>query len=221
MRPGPGTKRGIVGLVRDTVVYAAGLVLRRGLGVITLPVLTRYLSTHEFGLLAIVGTVRDLLTVAFELGTPNAAARFFYDCRSEAERRRLFGSLWIVLMAAALVGSLLLVVVGPSAWDRLVADVPFHPYVSLTVATVGLSAMGVLPRSLFRVTDRVPLFMTLSVLQGLATSALVIALVVAGFGALGPVLGGLGVSAVFFSSSSGTSGHTWPGNSHRGWCCGA
>ena len=82
--------------------------------------------------------------------------------------------------------------------------VPFHPYVLLAVATVALSSMGVLPRTIFRVTDRVALFMTLGLIQGTVTAALSIALVVAGFGALAPLYGALGGAALFFSFSMAT-----------------
>jgi hypothetical protein len=62
-----------------------------------------------------------------------------------------------------------------------------------------------LPRTLFRVTNRVPLYTTLAVVQGVFTTAVSVALVVVwGFGALGSVLGNLLASAVFFSSLSTT-----------------
>lgn len=194
----------VVGLVRDTLAYSLGLVLRRGLGVLTLPLYARFLSAHDFGIIAIVATVRDLLTVGYEMGTPNSSARFYYDCRTEEERRRLFGSLFVFLTATSLLASLAIVAVGPLLWPRVVADVPFHPFVTLTVATVLLSVMGVLPRTIFRVTDRVPLFMTLALVQGVVSAALSVALVVAGLGALGPILGALGSTTLFFSFSTGT-----------------
>jgi O-antigen/teichoic acid export membrane protein len=198
-------KNGRLGaLVRDTTLYSAGLVLRRGLGVLTLPIYARYLSAADFGIIAVVATVRDLLTVAYEMGTPNSSARFYYDCRTEAERRRLFGSLFLSLMVISGVGSVLILAFGAPLWQAVVPSIPFYPYVALGVVTVALSGMAVLPRTIFRVTDRVALFMTLGLIQGLVTAALSVALAMAGFGALGPLWGGLGGAALFFSSSTAT-----------------
>ena len=194
-----------VQLVKDIVVYTTGLVLRRGLSIVTLPVITRFLTQADIGVVALVSTVRELLAVILELGVPNAAARFFYDYESREERRRLFGTLFIFLMGSSVVASLLALAAGALLWPRFVPDVPFHPYVSLTILTVFFMMAGVLPRSIFRVTNRVPLFMTLSLLQGVLTTAITIALVVAGMGALGSVLGALASAALFFSSSAGTS----------------
>lgn len=186
-------------LLSDTLFYSVGLVLRRGISVITLPVFTRYLSMQEFGILSVISTVRELLSVIFEWGVPNSSARFYYDCRTEEERRRLFGTLFLFIMAASLVGSLLLVWIGPALWSRFVRDVPFHPYISLTIVTVFLLGMGILPRTLFRVTNRVPLHTTLGVAEGVSAAGLSIALVaVWNLGILGPVLGNLGACLGFF-----------------------
>ena len=192
----------IVQLLSDTFFYSLGLVLRRGLSVITLPVLTRYLSVRDFGMLSIIGTVRELLSAGFELGIPNSSTRFYYDCRTQHEQRRLFGTLLIFSMTVALVGSLLLAWVGPSIWSRFVADVPFHPYITLTLATILVSPLGTLKRSLFRVTNRVPLHTAFGFIHGLLTAALTIALVVIwNLGVLGAVLGTLVGSLVLLPFS--------------------
>lgn len=192
-------------LARDTLFYSSGLVLRRGTAFVTLPVFTRFLTVSDLGVIAVLGTIRELLSVIFELGIPNSSARFYYDCRSEEERRRLFGTLFTFIMATSLVGCLLLVLVGPALWGSVAPNIPFHPYVSLTVVTVFLSGMGILPRTLFRVTNRVPLYTTLGLVQGVLTAAVSIGLVVVfDLGILGTVLGNLAVSLLFFSSFSAT-----------------
>ena len=192
-------RRRFVQLLSDTTFYAAGQVFRRGISIVTLPVFTRFLTMGELGMLAVIGTIRELLIVVFQLGLPNSADRFYFDCRTEGDRRRLLGTLFLFLMASSLVGTLLLVWAGPILWDRVVPDIPFHPYVSLTVVTVFLTGMATLPRSLFRVTHRVPLFTGLTALQGALTAGLSIALVVVwDLGILGPVLAALIVSAIFF-----------------------
>ncbi len=193
---------GIRQLFSDVTVYSIALVLRRALSFATLPVLTRFLSVRELGVLALLGTVHELLTVAFQLGVPNAAESFYYDARTPAERRRLFGTLLVFLLGASFLAAALLIAVGPSLWRRLVGDVPFHPYVSLTVATVFLSGMGVLPRSLFRVTNRIPRYAALALAHGVLAAGLTVVLVVgAGLGVLGTVLGEFLTALVFFSSS--------------------
>ncbi len=117
----------LVSLVRDTTFYSVGLILRRGLGVVTLPVFARFLSSADFGIIAIVTTVRDLLTVVYEMGAPNSSARFYYDCRTDLERRRLFGSLFVFLLGSSMLCSALILAFGAPLWQAVVSDVPFTP----------------------------------------------------------------------------------------------
>jgi O-antigen/teichoic acid export membrane protein len=186
-------------LFSDTFFYSLGLILRRGLSIITLPIFTRYLSQGDFGIIAIATTVRELLTTLLEFGLPNASARFYYECQTEQERRRLFGTLLLFLLPASFFLCLLFLWVGPLLWDRIAPKVPFRPYISLTIITVFLSSMAILPRTSFRVTNRVRLYMTIGLIQGVLIAGLSIALVtVWNWGALGPILGNLGGSGVFF-----------------------
>jgi O-antigen/teichoic acid export membrane protein len=186
-------------LLSDVSFYTVGSLFRRGISIVTLPVFTRYLSMQEYGLLAIIGTFRELLGVVFQLGIPNSADRFYFDCQTDAERRRLLGTLLIFLMGSSLAASVLLVWFGAGIWGRFVPDIPFHPYVSLTIVTVYLSGMHILPRSLFRVTNRVPLYTGLTAVYGGLTAALSIALVAFWkLGVLGTVLAYLIMSAIFF-----------------------
>jgi O-antigen/teichoic acid export membrane protein len=185
-------------LGRDAVIYALGLGLRRGLGIVTLPVFARHLAPAQFGTLAVLGTLRDLLAVVFELGTPNASVRFYYDCGTDAERRRLFGSLQIFLAVTSTLFTLLALALGPRLWAAVAPEIPFHPYASLTILTVFLTGSSILPRGLLRVTHRVSLFAGLSLAQGVLSAALCITLVVGyDLGALGAVIGNLVVAAIF------------------------
>lgn len=200
--PGPAGRRvrgRLLRLASDTFFFVAGFTVRRAVSLVTLPVLTRVLTVHQFGMLAVIATVRELLAVIFQLGVPNASDRFYYDCPDERAQRRMFGTLLLLLMTTSGVGCLLLAWAGEAVWRRVVGDVPFHPYITLTIASIFTGTMGVLPRSLFRVTNRVPRWAALTAAHGVLTAALSIALVVVGdLGALGVVVGHLAGSAVFF-----------------------
>jgi len=55
-------------LANDAGLYVVGFALRRALSVITMPVFTRYLSTAGYGVLAIVGSMQNMLEVFYEMG---------------------------------------------------------------------------------------------------------------------------------------------------------
>jgi O-antigen/teichoic acid export membrane protein len=185
-------------LASDAGLYVAGFALRRALSVITMPVFTRYLSTAGYGVLAIVGSVQNMLEVFYEMGLGSAATRFYYDAADPAQRRRLFATLLVFssLATAALTG--LLFLVGPALWALVGGEIPFYPYLALTLGGVFLGNFAVLPRVLFRVCNQVPTFFRLSLAQSVATVALSLYCVIwLEMGPVGPVLATFVVAALF------------------------
>lgn len=185
-------------VVSDSSLYVLGNVLRRGVSIVTMPVFTRYLSPSGYGLLSVVGTVNNLLEGVYESGLRGAATRLYYEAADARAKQRLFGTLLFVLLSRAVPLTCALLVLGPWLWNNAVPDVPFTPYVTLTIVSVLLGAVGVLPRVLMRVEYRVPTYFRLSLAQTLLTAVVSILLVVAGgFGPLGPILGTFAATAVF------------------------
>ena len=187
-------------LVSESGLYILGNVLRRSFSVITMPVFTRYLSPTGYGVIAIVGTVQNMLEVFYEMGVSSAATRFYYDCRTRAEQQALFGTLLAVSLAGGAILTATLLLAGPWLWALVGKDVPFFPYLLLTVGTVVLGSVGVLPRALFRVQNRVPTFFRLSFAQTFLTAGLSVLLVVVfSSGPVGPILATF-VVAILFSA---------------------
>ena len=185
-------------LASDAGLYVVGFALRRALSVITMPVLTRYLSTAGYGVLAIVGSVQNMLEVFYELGLGSAATRFYYDAADPAQRRRLFATLLVFssLVTAVLTG--LLFLAGPLVWQLVGGEIPFYPYLALTLGGVFLGNFAVLPRVLFRVCNQVPTFFRLSLAQSVLTVALSLVFVIwYDMGPVGPVLATFVVTALF------------------------
>ena len=195
----PSSNR-FVQLVSESTLYVLGNVLRRGLSVITMPVFTRYLSTSGYGVLAIVGTVQNMLEVFYEMGTAQSSTRFYYDCKDKRERETLLGTLLIFSLASTLILTFLLFALGDLIWRFVGKEIPFYPYMALTIGTVFLGNLGVLPRVLFRVQNQVPRFFRLSLAQSVLTVSLSVLFVVwFALGPLGPVLATFIVAAFFFA----------------------
>jgi O-antigen/teichoic acid export membrane protein len=157
------------------------------------------MATSEYGVLAIVRTVRDLFSVLYTMGSGTSATRFYYDCKDVNDEKRLFSTLFFFTMGFALFISIFLLVFGEPLWNRVIKDIPFHPYASLTIFTVLMATAGVLPRVLFRVKGQAKLFVKLNFLQIFLIVASSIPLVVVfHMGALGPIISTLVVSVLFF-----------------------
>lgn len=186
-------------LFSESGLYMLGNVLRRSFSLITMPVFTRYLSTSDYGVLSIVGTVQNMLEVFYEMGMSSASTRFYYDYRDERERQALFGTLLLVSLAATLVLTVLLLATGAWIWGFVGKEIPFWPYVGLTIGSVFLGNITVLPYVLFRVRNQVPRFFRLSLIQTTLTVLCSVLFVVwLGLGPLGPILATFIIAVAFF-----------------------
>jgi O-antigen/teichoic acid export membrane protein len=96
--------------LRDGMIYAAGAVLARGLGLLTLPLVVRTLTPTEYGALDLITTFGILVNLVVPLEISQALARFWNERDTGAPRRRLAGTAWTFTLAghAAFVGVCLL-----------------------------------------------------------------------------------------------------------------
>ncbi len=186
-------------LFSESSVYTLGNILMRSFSIITMPVFTRCMSTQEYGVLSIVRTVRDLLAVIYEVGTPASSMRFYYDCKTHEERELLFSTLFFLTTSFGICVSLPLLILGAPLWEYFIEDIPFRPYGILTLITVLLAAIGILPRTLFRAEGKAKRFVMLNLAQmTLIVSLSLLFVMVYRMEALGPILGACIASAILY-----------------------
>lgn len=88
---------------RDSVVYTAGTLVTRGLGLLLLPLYTRVLSPAQFGVLELVITAGVLVNLVVPMETSQAMARLWNERPPGSARRALAGTgLTFALVAYAI-----------------------------------------------------------------------------------------------------------------------
>ena len=125
----------------------------------------------------------------FRLGLDSGFFRVHYDLETEAERRRLAGT---VALFAAAVGALFfagtIAASGPLARVVLDADAPdLRRLIVIVAADVWLGTFAFVPLALLRIQDRPGLFSAFAVLRHVVNIALKVALVMKGLGVAGVV----------------------------------
>jgi len=90
-------------LLGNSCVYGAAAAAGKLLGLITLPVLTRALSPHEYGAVDAIAVCGAVLTVLVIMGLDSALARSFYETDCEQERRQVASQALALELAACLV----------------------------------------------------------------------------------------------------------------------
>jgi O-antigen/teichoic acid export membrane protein len=105
-RAAPTTEPGIAGHLREIVrhggVFGIGLVLTRLTSIVLLPFYTGVLTPADYGVIAVLDIVQELLRLAIGTAWTNAVARFHFDRDEPQAQSRVW---WTALVALVLLGT--------------------------------------------------------------------------------------------------------------------
>ena len=177
-------------LLRHSALYGLGSIVARILGVLLLPLYTRYLTPGDYGLIETLVALSAVLTALVAQGMKSAFFRFYFDS-TEPERRRLVvrTAFWYVFAAATVVLVLGVALSSPLSW--LLFGTRGHAGL-VAAAFVGLwAAMNYEQMtSLFRVEQRSTSYVVATLTNLLITiGATILFVVVLDRGPLGVIVG--------------------------------
>lgn len=92
-------------LVRSAGIYTFSNIVNASIPFLLLPILTRYLSPSDYGILTMFQTLAGIITPFIGLGLQGSISRKFYD-RENIDFPRYFGNCILVLIASIIVISL-------------------------------------------------------------------------------------------------------------------
>jgi O-antigen/teichoic acid export membrane protein len=184
-------------LASHSAVYGVADVFTTVVNLLLVPLYTTYLGATEYGNLALLILFSTAAKIVFRLGLDAGFFRVHYDMTTDAERRRLAGTVALFAVAAAsvLMGAVI-VLRGPITRALLGEGVP-QEWIVLAAGDVFLGTFAFVPLSLLRIQDRPQLFSALSVVRHAVNIALKVVLVTAGHGVAGILWADLAATGVF------------------------
>jgi O-antigen/teichoic acid export membrane protein len=178
-------------------IYGLGTVFLKGINFFLLPLYTRHLSPEEYGILAVTLTLTTVLGLLFPLGLHGCLTKEHFSSLDQEERRRRLGNLALAILSSSGSLALILILAGPRFWTSLLKDVPYDPFIPLSVGTAFMNVLGLLPGTLLQVQERSKGYVSLTWTGALLNVGAVLYFVVLrGKGAYGYMLGTFLASAV-------------------------
>jgi O-antigen/teichoic acid export membrane protein len=170
----------------------------RASGLITMPILTRFLTRDEYGILSVANSIGFFLLTLFGLGSEEFILRYYWEKDGE-ERKRLFGSFFILLMVFPFVVFVLpLLTFGKSIFDVFFSEVPYCPYIVLVIWTTWLLNLNILPLGYYKIRNQAKEYMLVVFLNTFTNIVFTLVLVVSfGYGALGPLFSKITMTVLF------------------------
>jgi len=189
-------------IARKSSIYLIALGLPIFLGVVLLPLYTRFLTPEEYGITSVAASITAFLSIFYQLGLLSAYLRFYFDYRqNDAELKRLISTITIFLMLYGLVLSTAITLFGQPI-EMLIPGVAFSPYIQMAVWSSYFSLIFMLRLGLYQAEQKANKYVLFSVVQIAVTTILTIILVVfLKQGALGYIGAQLLSNAIFSVAS--------------------
>lgn len=118
--------------------YGMAAYLPRLINFVLLPLYSTKLDPTQLGVLEVMAGVDAFVTAVTRMGLPGAMARAYFDDKSATAVADQVVTTATAISVATAIWSALILVVGPFAAAHWMADVPFHPYVELTLVATAL-----------------------------------------------------------------------------------
>ena len=188
-------------LVQNSAIYSSITLLQKGINFLLIPVLTIYLSTYDYGVIALIMSINAFLNVFCLLGMSGTLNRFYYEYRPNSpEVKRLFGTIISFVLVNSFFMSFLILIFKDLILGPFLEEVPFYPYMLLGLISVALNPCYTIYQSSLQARQEGVRFGKNNTAFFLVNlSLLLVAVLVFDMGAEG-VLGALAITNILFFS---------------------
>jgi O-antigen/teichoic acid export membrane protein len=151
----------IKSVLQSFLSYGLGQILQTALRFILLPLYLRFFTPEEYGVISVLTVVLSLLTLLTTGGIINVLMRLYYEAES-TKRQVLVGATWLWCLLAAGLGGLILSVQGPWLSQLIFQTAKYDSLFRLLGITFIFSVQHQMPYNLFRLENKVGLYVGFS-----------------------------------------------------------
>src|SRR6186997_3111142 len=180
------------GVARGSLLYSIGFVLPRIGTFLLLPIYVTVLSTADFGAVALVVSVAQLVATFLRMGMDGALMRMHFDSSDPARQNRLLATVASMTAVVATLGALVAAALSYFFFETLFAGLEFIPYGATAAALSFTVTFQYFPATVFRAREQPARFVAFTGGAFLITATVtVVALLVLDAGVVGALAGQL------------------------------
>jgi O-antigen/teichoic acid export membrane protein len=189
-------------LTRDTSIYVIGAVVGFFLALISIAVVTRFLSVADFGQLALLLTFAAFLTIIYNVGTLQGTFVWVFGSAGEEDiadddlessragtKRRALGTGLIITLVITVAGTLIILAAAPWLADKLMGSSDDADLIVIAAISGASGALWRFVTNILRMERKPKRFVALQSVRPVLVVGGVIALTASGGGVRGAILG--------------------------------
>jgi len=191
--------RDFIDISKRSSVYFLGQTSTKSIGLLLIPLFTRFLIPSDYGILAAVSSLAGVLSIIYTLGLRASFARFYWDYKDDhREMGEFFTTVLSFVTLVSVLCTVLLLVFGERPFAVIMRDVPFDPYIKMGLLLALFQVFTPFWTTLCRAREKSMMYVLFTGLSFLSASALSVCLVVfLNQGALGRLRGQVFVQGAF------------------------
>jgi O-antigen/teichoic acid export membrane protein len=186
-------------ILKNSAIYSSLNLLQKGINFLLIPVLTAYLTTHNYGVVAVVTVINSFLNVFYLCSLNASVNRFYYEFKGDDEKvKKLFGTVVTFVFSFSVFLSIILGFGHQFFLDPFLNDVEFYPYMILGMISILFNPVFAIFQYTLMVKQEASKYGLNSFLFFLSNLVfLLISVIILDYGAVG-ILGSLSLTNIIF-----------------------
>jgi len=152
-------------LLRHSLVYGVGIAVGKAVGLIMVPVYTRYLSTSQYGVLELLSRSGELMGLVSVMGLVSALPRFYFEDEDDQRRRAIVATGLVFSLGAGFTLALLLLPFGRMLSLAILGTAGYAPLCQLLVLSVASDTGTLLSLTYLRIQRRSVLYTVVNLVR--------------------------------------------------------
>lgn len=166
--------------LKHSFIYGLGNIATKLVGFVLIPIYTdaKYLSVADYGALSILEIISQLLVAIFGLSLYQGFVRWYWDIKTEDERKKLFFSVLVFVSAVSIVLSTFLLFFSSSLSNLIFSNADYSYIIILVIINSSFLAIQSVPNSAMRIQTKSALYTGLNLIKLTALLSITIFFVV-------------------------------------------
>ncbi len=158
-------KEQLKNIFSQTAIYSLGNISTKLVGFVLLPLYTGYLTTAEFGVLALLEVISQILIAIFTFNLPIAMLRWIAQVREENEEKSIIFTVYLTLVLIALAVLTFGLLFSLQTSEFIFDSHKFSPYIKILFISASLSIINRHPLTLLRHREKASFFAIANILK--------------------------------------------------------
>jgi len=184
---------------KHSTIYSISNILTKAIGIILIPIYTKFLSVEDYGIISIISPLIAALSIIYTFGLKTTLNRFYFDYEESSRQQKILIGNVVILLLIFCVFFNGLFLLFRNTFEKIFTGISFSPFIILALLTASTFIFYDIKLTLFRVREQSLKFGAYSIARFSGIVVLtIVAVVHYSMGALGKVLAEFIITIIFF-----------------------